>query len=165
MKQVFSLCDNYFCQQRFVTTIVKENNLSYSTYSFGPNSCVLTKPSKLFGTPYMLISHAWYGLLAIWPPNYSKIRMDNAEVIQVVLSSTRFPPQVLLWAEHSYALYCKYYCSSIIVSTSCALYEAIISPCKAGSSSKFSPTLGKEHFFSAKLCVVNQPQSGKLRFY
>ena len=32
MKQVFSLCDNYLCQQRLFTTIVKENNLSYSTY-------------------------------------------------------------------------------------------------------------------------------------
>ena len=32
MKHVFSLWDNYLCQQRFVTTIVKENNLSYSTY-------------------------------------------------------------------------------------------------------------------------------------
>ena len=98
---------------------------------------------------------------------FSLLQLDSPSIIvsRALLCALL---QVLLFKYYCEHILCtllqvllfKYYCELIL----CTL-RAIISPCKAGSSSKFSPTLGKEHFFSAKLSLVNQPQSGKLRFY
>ena len=62
---------------------------AHSMNQFGPNSGLPTKPSKLFGTPYMLISHARFV-----SPMASELFKDlNGKCwsLSSVLAPTRFP--------------------------------------------------------------------------